>query len=266
MPRPRIGIQLSSLRLPLKRALFTARELGATTVELDARSADVRPLMDSATALRQLRKLLDDLELRVAAVSFRTRRGYDALDDLEARVEATRRAMRFAHAVGARFVVNQIGYLLEPGVESTAEYQTLTTVVRDLGAFGQHAGAMLLAETGSESPAAIRRLLDALPPGAIGVDLNPGNLIINSFRPLEVVEQLGGEILHVHASDAVRDLARRRGLEVALGRGVADYPALLGALEERDYRGDITIQREQSEDPVFEVGQAVKYLRGMMNE
>lgn len=263
MPRPRIGIQLSCLRLPLKRALFTARELGATTVELDARSADVKPLAESATALRQLRKLLDDLELRVSAVSFRTRRGYDTLDDLEGRIEATRRAMRLAHAVGARFVVNQVGHLPEPGVDETVAFQTLTGVLRELGAFGHHTGAMLVAETGGESAAAIRRLLDALPPGTVGVDLNPGNLIINGFRPLEIIEQLGTEILHVHASDAVQDLARRRGLEVPLGRGVADFPALLGALEERDYRGDITIQREQSEDPVFEIGQSVKYLKSM---
>ncbi len=263
MPHLRIGIQLSCLRMPLKRALFTAKELGAATVELDARSADVRPLAQSATALRQLRKLLDDLELRVSAVSFRTRRGYDTLDDLEARLEATRQAMRLAHAVGARIVVNQVGHIPEPGTDETPAFQTLTSVLRDLGAFGHHAGAMLVAETGGESAAAIRRLLDALPPGTIGVDLNPGNLIINGFAPLEVVEQLGTEILHVHASDAVRDLARRRGLEVPLGRGVADFPALLGALEERDYRGDITIQRDQSEDPVYEIGQSVRYLKSL---
>jgi sugar phosphate isomerase/epimerase len=263
MPPLRIGIQVSCLNLPLKRALFTARELGAETVELDARSADLRPLANSATALRQLRKLLDDLELRVAAVSFRTRRGYDVLDDLEARVEATRQAMRLAHALGARFVINQVGHVPEPGSDDTVGYQQLVSVLRDLGVFGHHVGAMLLAETGAESAPALRKLLDALPPGTIGLDLNPGNLIVNELRPVEIVEQLGNEIFHVHATDAVRDLARRRGLEVALGRGVADYPAILGALEERDYRGDITIQRLQSDDPVYEIGQAVRWLKSM---
>ncbi len=243
--------------------MITARELGADAVELDARSADLRPLMQSATALRQLRKLLGDLELRVSAVGFRTRRGYDTLDDLEARIAATRQAMRFARAVGARFVVNQIGFVPEPSEEETEGFRLLAGVLRDLGTFGHHEGALLVAETGAEGPAALRRLLDAVPPGTFGVDLNPGNLIINGRAPLELIEAIGSEILHVHASDAVRDLARRRGLEVALGRGVADYPALLGALEERDYRGDITIQRLQSDDPVYEIGQAVKYLRGM---
>lgn len=263
MPHLRIGIQLNCLGMPLKRALFTARELGADTVELDARGSDLRGMVQSATAIRQLRKLLDDLELRVTALGFRTRRGYDTLDDLEARVEATRQAMRLAHALGARMVINQIGHLPDPGVDETDGYRLLTTVLADLGTFGHHVGAMLVAETGAESGPALRRLLDALPPGTVGLDFNPGNLIINSHAPLEVLEHVASDVVHVHASDAVRDLARRRGLEVPLGRGVADFPALLGALEERDYRGDITIQRLQSEDPVYEIGQAVKYLRSL---
>ena len=61
---------------------------------------------------------------------------------------------------------------------------------------------------------------------------------------MEAVEALGPRILHVHARDGVRDLARGRGLEVPLGRGSADFPGLLGALENFSYRGYFTIARE----------------------
>jgi L-ribulose-5-phosphate 3-epimerase len=50
---------------------------------------------------------------------------------------------------------------------------------------------------------------------------------------------------------------------VPLGRGSADFPELLAMLEERGYRGYLTIQREGAEDPLFEIGQAVKYLRSL---
>ncbi len=43
------------------------------------------------------------------------------------------------------------------------------------------------------------------------------------------------------------NLARGRGLDVPLGRGSVDYPALLGSLEERGYRGYFTIQRDATE-------------------
>jgi sugar phosphate isomerase/epimerase len=69
--------------------------------------------------------------------------------------------------------------------------------------------------------------------------------------------------LHVHAKDGVRDLAQGRGVEVPLGRGSVDFPSLLGALEEKGYRGYFTIERENAEDPQAEVGQAVQYLRNL---
>jgi sugar phosphate isomerase/epimerase len=67
----------------------------------------------------------------------------------------------------------------------------------------------------------------------------------------------------VHARDGVRDLARGRGLEVPLGRGSADFPALLGALEDYQYRGFFTIAREESDQPEYEISEAVKYLTSL---
>ena len=51
----------------------------------------------SETGLRQLRKMLDDLNLKVAALRFQTRRGYDSLDDLDRRIDATKDTMKLAY-------------------------------------------------------------------------------------------------------------------------------------------------------------------------
>ncbi|HQU44548.1 MAG: hypothetical protein B7Z73_15070, partial [Planctomycetia bacterium 21-64-5] len=133
----------------------------------------------------------------------------------------------------------------------------------DLGTYAQRAGALLAAETGSESAGDLARLLAALPAGTVGVTLNPGALIINGFSPLEAVAALGSQIVYVHAQDGVRDLAQGRGIEVQLGRGAADFPALLGALEEHGYRGDWTVVREKAENPLEEIGQAVSFLQSL---
>jgi sugar phosphate isomerase/epimerase len=256
----RIGIQLASLRLPFKKALHTAARLGAEAVEIDARG-DIKPQDLSRTAVRQLRKLLEDLNLRVCAVTFRTRRGYNVADDLERRIEATKQAMQMAYELGASVVVNQIGRI--PEKPEGAEWDLLLQSLSDLGRHGQHVGATLAAETGSESSADLARLIAALPIGSIGVTFDPANLIVNGFSPRDALAAIGSHILHVHAKDAVRDLAQRRGLEVPLGRGSVDFPELLGALEERGYRGYLTIERDKCDDPIGEIGQAVEYLRSL---
>ena len=70
-------------------------------------------------------------------------------------------------------------------------------------------------------------------------------------------------MLHVHASDAVRDLSRGQAFDVELGRGSADLPGLLGRLTEFDYRGWVTIERQNSADPITEIGNAVAFLRSL---
>ena len=142
--------------------------------------------------------------------------------------------------------------------------QAVNVLVTDLGNYAQHAGAWLAMETGTESGEDMRQLIQHLPTGYVAVNLDPGNLIINGFSPLEAVQSLGPHIVHVHAKVGVRDLAQGRGLEVALGRGSADFPALLGHLEEHNYRGFFTVERDQSSgDPANDISLAVQYLRNL---
>ncbi len=255
----KIGIHLPSLRAGLRDALPLAAKLGADAVEIDAH-LNLRPGEFSQTALRQLRKTLDDFRLRVCAISFRTRRGFGDLEQLDARVLRTKEVMRMAHALGTAIVVVHLGSI--PPKPEGPQWNLLVEVLADLGRHGQHVGAMLAAQTVATSGADLARLIAALPDGSLGVDFDPGQLVVSGADPQEDAELLGPHVLHVHATDAVRDLGRGRNVEVPLGRGSVDWPALLGKLEQRGYRGYFTIQRD-SANPEVEIGQAVHYLRSL---
>jgi sugar phosphate isomerase/epimerase len=256
----KIGIQTRSLRQPLRRALQTAAQLGADGVEIDAR-LELPPGELSQTGIRQFRKLLADLGLAVSAVSFITRRGYDRLDELERRVLATQNAMNFAHTLGANVVINRVGHV--PDEEHDPRFAALVEVLAGLSAYGDRVGARLAAQTGSESGPQLARLLAALPDQTFGVDLHPCGLIHHGHYPAEAVAALGRHVLHVHACDAVRDLSRGQVIDVELGRGAADLPAVLGQLEEFNYRGWVTIECPNSADPVAEMANAVAFLRSL---
>ncbi len=260
VPDLKIGIDLACLGQPLKKALHTAARLGGQGVKIDARSG-LRPQEMGETALRQFRKLLEDKNLKISSVSFPTRRGYDDTNDLDARITATKAAMKFAYQIGASVVIGQVGHV--PDDEESPSWTTLVEALTDLGAYGHHIGAVWPAKTGSVPPEDLARLLGALPTGAIGIDLEPGRLVIQGFSAAEAVSTLGANILHVTVSDGVRDLAQGRGLEVSLGRGSADFAELLGQLEERQYRGWFTIERHETDDPISEIGNAVEYLRNL---
>lgn len=257
MPELNVSIAVASFHLPLKEAIAAAAAAGARFVELDARS-ELAPSEITHTGIRQLRKLLADLNVRVSSVAFPTRRGYYALDQLEARVAATKKAMEMAHELGAEILVNRIGRV---PAEGTGEWRTLVEVLEDLAACSLRVGAWLAAETGSESGQELAGFLAALPSGAVRGDLNVGQLLLQGHSVLDAVRALGSRIALVHATDALPDLVGGRGESVPLGEGAADYPAILGALAEFDYRGWFVVRQATYANPVDELRQAVRFLQ-----
>ncbi len=260
MAQLRLSIRTSCLKQPIKQALLTAAQWGATGVEIDARQ-EIRPAELSDTATRQLRKMLDDLNLRVSSVRFQTQRGYDVTADLERRIEATKAAMQMAYRLGANVVVNQIGTV--PSDATDPAWRQLKEVMEDLGKYGARVGAMLAAETGTESGTDLMNLLSSCDGGYVGVALNPANWIIQGFDVITNVIAVAERVQVVVARDAVRDLAARRGVEVPLGQGLAEYPDIIGALEDRQYRGWFVVDRNETQAPLEDCFQALTFLRNL---
>ena len=67
----KVAVQTKGLAQPLRKALHTAARLEAEGVQLDLRR-ELPAAELSGTGLRELRKLLDDLNLRVASTAFPT--------------------------------------------------------------------------------------------------------------------------------------------------------------------------------------------------
>jgi sugar phosphate isomerase/epimerase len=254
----RIAVQTQCLAQPLKKALHIAGAMPCDGVQIDLRHELPEPEV-SDTGLRQLRKLLDDLNLRVGSAAFPTRRGYADPDQLDRRIEATLRAMRLASKLQARVMVVNLGPL--PPIDSAGR-ATLHAAIENLAATGNRIGVDLAASCPSAEPADLAAFIAELPERALGVDLSPADLIRHDRRPQAYVETLGPHIAHVFANDAVRGLGAA-AMDVELGRGSADMPELLGLLEEYDYRGWITVERRNSPRAAEEVADAVQFLRSL---
>lgn len=256
----RKAIRLESLNQPFKKALVTAAQIGAEGIEINGRK-DIRASEMSRTAVRHLRKMLADLNLQVSAVHFPTRRGFGDTSDLDRRIEATKSALAMAYELGCSIVINNIGPVPEDPQDE--RWLTLVQALTDLGAYSQKAGAWLAAQTGRESGETLKGLIDMLPPHSLGVDFDPGDLFINGFSPNEEMKVLSEHVLSFRARDAVMDLSLGRGIEVQMGRGSVDWASLLGTLEEKNYSGFLTIERNNDDNSVQQCAQAMEYLSNM---
>lgn len=261
MAQLRIAVRLSSLGLPFRQSLAAAASMGAKAVQIDA-GVDVRLSELSTTGIRQLRKMISDFDLRLAAIRFQTRRGYDCSEGLSRRIDATKDVMQIAYQLGCPLVINQIGRVADS--PDDPQYQGLAAVISDLGRHGTRVGTFFAAETGTESGPALAQLLQSDQNAFVAAAFNPGKLIVNRFDLDEAISALGERIQIVIATDGVIDLAAGRGINVPLGQGTTDYPALLAKLEQRSFAGYFVVGDENATaESAQRAADAIEYLQNM---
>ena len=139
----------------------------------------------------------------------------------------------------------------------------MVQALSDIGNYSQKAGAWLAARTGADDGETLKELIDALRVNSLGVDFDPAELVINGHSPTEAMQALAKYVMSCRARDAVTDVSLGRGVEVPLGKGAVDWPALLGALEQKSYGGYFTVHQENSADPMVACEESFGFLQEM---
>ena len=258
MNRLKFGIRLESLGLPLRKALQQASSLGVRGVQVDA-VGDLSPNNLSETGRREFRHLLRGYNLELTALGCPLRRGLDAAEDQQPRIEHVRKVMALGYDLGPRIVLVQAGQVPED-VNSERGIR-LNEALTALAQYGDRIGVILALETGLESGAVLRAFLDRFDTGSLGVNFDPANLLLHGFDVYESVRALSDKIVHAHAKDARAACASRAAQEVPLGHGDIDWMQLLATLEEVEYHGWLTIERETGDNRIADVTAAVSFLR-----
>lgn len=227
----------------IKDQLREAARVGARGVVLDA-VGDLNPARLSETGRRDLRHTLRSVELSVVALSLPTRRPFDTDDQLEDRLSRAAAAFTLAFDLGAKLVLARVGAV--PPEAETPRRAFFAAALTELGRRADHRGVRLAVETGPESGDDLRAFLDALAQPGLAASIDPGALLRLGHDPIEATRSLGPLVAHAYARDATAKAidegpvsANPRGFGFA--PGVLDWEEYLGALEEINYAGYLTI-------------------------
>jgi sugar phosphate isomerase/epimerase len=257
----KIGIHLESLKLPLRRGLQECERLGVSGVQLDA-TGDLSPKALSQTGRRELLHLLRSHNLELTALGCPLRHGLDVAQEQDARIDHVRKVLSLSFDLGARKTIVQAGRI--PEDPESPRGRLMTEALLALGHHGDRTGTVVALETGLESGQVLRSFLDRFDTGGLGVNLDPANLLINGFDPVESARALQGKIVHVHAKDARTATASRAAQEVPLGHGDIDWLQYFGVLEEIEYRGWLTLERDSGETRLADIVAGVQFLRRLV--
>jgi sugar phosphate isomerase/epimerase len=262
MSKVRLGVCLESLGLPLRRALQEAQRLGVAGVQVEA-SGDLAPDMLSQTGRREFRHLLRAHDVELTALGCPLRRGLDAAENQDRRIDHVKKVLSLSFDLGPRIAIVSAGQIPVDDKDPRAG-GLLTEALRALGQHGDRVGATLALETGLDAGTTTRRFLDTFDSGSLAVNFDPANLVLNGHDPYEFARVMQGRIAHASARDARRSGGSRIVQEVPLGHGDIDWMLLLGVLEEIEYRGWLTVTRDTGNQRAADVAAGVAFLRHLV--
>ena len=161
------------------------------------------------------------------------------------RILSLKKSIDWAAELDIPLVQTHFGFIPENPVDP--EYGVCVNILRELGSYAEKKNVRFLLETGQETPATLRRALDDAASPALGVNLDPANLIMyNKGEPLSAVEILKPYIVSLHIKDGVlpHDDMYQLGEETPVGFGMVPFTALFRKLRSVGFDGPMFIERE----------------------
>ena len=150
----------------------------------------------------------------------------------------------FAKKLGVENIATHVGFL--PEVPNTEQYHAVVSAIRVVAEHCKNNGQYFLFETGQETPVTLRRTIEDVGTGNLGINLDTANLILyGKANPVDALDVFGEYVRDVHAKDGLYPTdGKNLGKEVPIGQGKVNFPIFINKLKEIGYDGTLTIERE----------------------
>ena len=181
------------------------------------------------------------------------------------RIALSCRQMEWGRQFGAKYFACHVGFVPE---EKNEFYDQFILDLKMLARFAAINDQYFMFETGTETVAGLKEMIEAIDEPNVGINFDPANfLYYNNDDPALLVDQLVDKILTVHCKDAVRPAeGEKHGKETVLGQGATNFRVLLKRILDHGFNGPLIIERELAPGPEQEhdFRNAVQLIKSVM--
>ena len=277
----KIGIISDWLNLPFKESMEKCADMGADGVQIYAVQGEMAPENLTTSLIAEKRSIIDGCGLEVSALCGDLGgHGFAIKEENKWKIEKSKRIVDLALEMGSTIVTTHIGVIPEDKLSES--YQVMQQACNELAEYAQSNGAFFAIETGPEPAEQLKEFLDSLDSKGVAVNLDPANFVmVTDDDPIRAVYTLKDYVVHTHAKDGIMikktdpkiiyDYFAEGGIgdlrleeyfkEMPLGQGVVNFDAYLKALNEIEYNGYLTIEREVGANPAADIQLAIDFLR-----
>ncbi|MDF2685646.1 MAG: sugar phosphate isomerase/epimerase, partial [Clostridia bacterium] len=173
----------------------------------------------------------------------------------------------FAKKIGVADVATHVGFI--PENPNDALYPGLVSSLKVIAGHCKSNGQYFNFETGQETPVTLLRIIEDIGLDNLGINLDPANFILyGKANPCDAMDIIGKYVRGIHGKDGLYPTSGRElGHEVKIGDGKVNFPKLIKLLNEYNYKGDITIEREISGDQqIKDILESSAYLKELLSQ
>lgn len=258
-----IGVNIDDFRRGTKEALRLAASMSFHAVELAAVEGDVAPRALSSSGRRHLSRFVGGLGLQLTSL-VADLPGLRLTDPrtVGERVERTCEVLELAADLRVPVVTAAAGALTHPetGAPSPLAMEALSKIVE----FADSRGTVYALRPSHDAGDRIVRVLKALDCRALGLGIDPAEMVMSGSNPLACIEQFIERVVAVQARDGTLGGGDRSGQEAALGEGDVDWTALLAVLDAAEYRRPYVLRRTESANPAHDIQHARQTFTRML--
>ena len=254
-----IGVFVNSFGKPLNEGLKLAKEFGCQSFQIYVTRGDMLASNMDKQARSDFVKQFQDQGLTLSATCGDFGLNFGNVEAFAEKEALLRSAILQTADFSVDIMTTHIGAVGDD-LDGAAR-DTMVGNLKRLGDFATDHGVTLATETGLESGPSLRSILADSDTEGIGVNLDPGNLVMRRFDHMQAVRELAPYIVHTHAKDGIPDGGDGKPREVPLGDGNVDFPAYVALLKEVGFDGAYTIERECGDSPVEDIRKAVEFLK-----
>lgn len=255
----RLAVATRCFHQPLLASIKSAGELGVQGLQFDLRN-ELRAGDLTETGRRDLLHQIRENGLTISGAVFPLNYPLYEPDKIDVRIAAIRDAMRFAYSLKISTLCLRIGQI--PVDQDSKQRQLLVEVLSDLARHSNHIGTTIAVTPTNDSADALRQLLGEIKTGPMGIDFDPAHFAMTRRSETESLRQLHDLVIHIQLRDG--DCSIDGGQEQTLGMGNVDWIEVMALVGEMDYRGWLTLIRNQGSDPVRDLTRGAKVIRKIL--
>ena len=254
--------------IDLEDALRRIAGLGIKYVELSSdHHCHLHTKFEDGVAPEEVRRVVDACGLEVAAVAATSD---FAVNDahIDAMLDWVSREIRFCRALGASILRIYAGHMESQYLDDHVFERVIGNIKR-IVPLAEENGVQLAVENHFGITATaddMLRLIEGVASPWLGANYDPANFVPEGVDPVAEGRRLGPYIKHTHLKDPIYVGAHEYfGYAwVEIGKGMVDYPGVMGVLREIDYQGFLSLEYESSFDPVRGTRASLEYLQQLL--